>query len=392
MLPLFALALPVLLLFCGLAVDIGLMESRALSAQQAADSAALSGELEAERGGDWASVARSSAALNGFTDGANSTTVTVTAAPTRGPYAGAPDALQVTVTQQAPTIFLSSLGGSTVSATAIALIPPCVYLTGSGTTLTASSAGITASCPVYANGAVQLDRASSLMATALNLTGTSAQSSFAGSAFPAPRFSASTLTDPLATLAEPQLPPCTATSFAHSGGSVTLHPGVFCKGMTLSQANVTLTPGLYVFTGGAHWSGSVVQGTGVTLLFTSGNGVPTGQFLIDGGSTVTLSAPLDSSCGGIPAVLLFGSRTWSSGASNSNAQDIQITSSTVQADGILYLPAIGLQLTGASLTGTRDLALDLQSLTCSSCTLRLSGDFSAVPSGSPFRPLGGLVQ
>ena len=383
-----ALVLPVLLIACGLAIDLGLMESRALTMQQAADAAASSAELELERGtGSWASVGQATAALNGFSDGQGSVQVAVSTTPGAGAFAGQHDAVKVAITDEVATIFLrlADEQAATVTASAVALVPPCFYLTGGKTTMTSQASILTLKCPLYANRGVVLDANSSVAAMAENMTGSTGESTVAGIT-PAARFNAPAMADPLAALVEPTAGSCAHTSFKQSGGAVTLSPGTYCKGMTLTNATVTLQPGQYVITGGAHWSGSTVQGTGVTLFLTKGAGAAVGQFVVDGNSRVTLSAPLSGSA--LAGVVVFGTRSWTATA----AQDFQVVNSTLHGDGIWYLPGSGLLLNGSTMNCDHYLGLDAKTLALTSSHLTGAGDFSRVATGSPFRPLGGLVQ
>lgn len=387
MLPLCALVLPVLLIACGLAIDLGLMESHTLTMQQAADAAAASAELELERGtGNWVAVGKATAALNGFSDGQGSVTVAVSMAPASGAFAGQHDAVKVAITDEVSTIFLrlADQQAAAVAASAVALAPPCFYLTGGKTAMTSVSSTLALSCPLYANRGVSLDGSSSVSAMAENMTGSAGESS--GAMTPAARFSAVAMADPLAAIVEPATGSCAHTSFKQSGGTVTLSPGTYCKGMTLTNATVTLNPGLYVITGGAHWSGSTVQGTGVTLFFTKGTGAAVGQFVVDANSRVTLSAPLTGST--LAGLVVFGTRSWTATA----AQDFQLVNSTVHADGIWYLPGSGLLLNGSTMACDHSLGLDAKTLAMNSAQVAGAGDFSRVATGSPFRPLGGLVQ
>ena len=160
----FAVTLPIIILFCGLCLDLGLLEVRQLQLQSAADAAVLGAEMEAERGSSSAQVRAvgiADAGVNGFTNGSNNVTVTLPqfpdypTYPTSGAYAGRWDAFQSTVTQSVSTIFMGALNGGkvTLSAQAAALLTPCIYLTGTGSlqqytldVVTGSLNG--ASCPV----------------------------------------------------------------------------------------------------------------------------------------------------------------------------------------------------------------------------------------------------
>lgn len=391
MLPLFAIVLPILVLFSGLAIDVGMMENRRLAMQHAADAAALAAELEIERNtGNMVSVAKQVAALNGFTDGASNTSVTVAMRPANGAYAGNYDALQVSITQRANAFFFYAIPNIVIAVTSKALVPPCVYLNGPSTsipTLSAQNSALFLNCPLYAKGNSSLN-AVSLAALAVDLTGPTGSLSGGAYLTHPPRYNAAVMADPLASLPQPAFTSCTANNFAQNGGTATLYPGVFCNGFTLTNTTVTLAPGLYVITGGAHWSNSTVRGSGVTLFFTQGGGSGYGQFLIDHCQSVTLSAPADASQGAIPAMLVFGDRSWIATA----PQDVQITDSSVNGDGVWYTTGTGILLANSLMTANRYLALDTDSLSTNSALLVTAQDFSSVTTGSPFRPLGGVVE
>lgn len=388
MLPLCALVLPVLLIACGLAIDLGLTESRALTMQQAADAAASSAELELERGtGNWMAVGKATAALNGFSNGQGSVKVVVSMAPASGLFAGQHDAVKVAITDEVPTLFLrvADEQAAVVAVQAVALVPPCLYLMSGNAAMTGVGSTLSMNCPLYADRGVILDGNSSLVAMAENLTGGPGEST-AASITPQAHFNAPGMPDPLAALAEPPTGSCAHTNYAQSGGSVTLSPGTYCKGMSLTNTTVTLQPGLYVITEGAHWSGATVQGDGVTLFFAKGTGAAVGQFIVDANSHVTLSAPLSGSA--LNGVVVFGTRSWTATAN----EDFRLIDSALHTDGIWYFPRSGLLLTNSTLVCTHYLGLAAKTLVMNQSRITGAGDFSSVATGSPFRPLGGLVQ
>ncbi len=389
MIPLFAIVLPALVLFCGLAIDIGFMESNATAMEAAADAASSSAELEAERGtGNWAAVGQQTAALNGYTDGSDGTSVTMTRQPATGAYAGRYDAIAVTISKPSPTIFMRYLSPSKpVSARSVALIPPCVYLTGAqtGLTLSTTSALINGNCPAYINGPAQVDGGSTMTMAANDLTG---GSSLSGNTTPQATLNVPVLTDPLASVTQPSFTACSVNNFVQNGGSISLSSGVFCGGMTLKNTTVTLAPGLYVIAGGAHWTNSIVTGTGVTLFLTGTPASGFGQFVIDGNSVVNLSAPLDASSNGVPGVLVFGDRNWMP----SSPQDFQVTGATVTGDGIWYTTHTGITISNTIWRPNHYFGMDTASLSVNGSNLIFAGDFSTLAAGNPFRPWGGVAE
>ncbi len=75
---------------------------------------------------------------------------------------------------------------------------------------------------------------------------------------------------------------CGVTSYSVTSGSQTIYPGTYCgtastAGLTISNATVTTSPGVYTITGGMKWNNATVSGSGVTLFFTKGNGASYGR-------------------------------------------------------------------------------------------------------------------
>jgi hypothetical protein len=397
MIPLFAVLLPVIILFCGLSLDVGLLEYKRLQMQSAADAGAVGAELEWERNtGLWATAGQQDASVNGFTNGSTGVTVAVAQQPTSGPYSGDTDALQVTISQSVKTIFMGTLNGGsqTVSASAVSLFPPCGVFTGlsglTAITVNASLSNITATCPLYINANLASNLGSTVSAVATNVTGPATQSlGLLGTAAPLPRFNAATMTDPLASIASPSFSACNHAGYSALLATTTISPGTYCGGLTITSSTVTFNPGLYIITGGAHWTGSTVKGTGVTLFFTKGGGSGYGQLLISTLCIITLSAPTDSSNGGIPGILVFGDRNWVASA----PQDFQCGASSITGDGIWYTTNTGLLFTACPISGTNYLAFDTDNLsTIGFPGVTLSSNFSNVSGGNPLRNQAVLVQ
>jgi hypothetical protein len=397
-LPFFAIVLPVIILFCGLALDIGVLQIKTLQMQTAADAAAVTAEQEAERGTrNWISEGTSDAAINGFTNGSNGVTATLAQLPTYGPYAGRYDTLQATITQQVSTLFMGALNGGTVTlrAQAAALMTPCVFLTGTGTlqtyTLDVYSGSFDGNtCPVDINTSARIQSNGNSATVAMNVAGASSSSSMSGFVYPAPHYNVASITDPLAATASPSFNgSCNHTSYSLSNGNATLSPGNYCKGITLTNSTVVLNPGLYVITGGATWSSSTVSGSGVTLFFTHGGGAGYSKFTIENASTVTISAPSSNSGGAIPGILVFADRNWIP----TNAQDFALENSTIQGDGIWYLTGAGLYLsTCGNFNATHYLGIVADNIYSGGTIINVMNNYSYLTGGNPFRMQAGLVQ
>ena len=396
MMPLFAVTLPVLILLCGLTIDLGRLELVQERMQTAADSAAISAELEAERGtGNWVTLGQEDAAQNGFTNGQNNTTVSVVQFANYGAYNGRYDGLQVTITQQVKTIFMGALNGGYMTATArsVAQITPCIYTIGTGALQNQSLMVFTGSllgdsCPVYSTSINVLSNGH-IAVEAVNVSGSASSSSNAGFVYPSPLYNVPVVPDPLAYVTSPSFGSCNHTSYKLTSGTATLSPGTYCKGLNISNATVTLNPGLYIITGGATWSNATVSGAGVTLFFTSGGGGGYGQFLIQNGSNVTISAANDNSAGATPGILVFGDRNWVATA----AQDFQLISSTMSGDGIWYIPHAGLEVWSAvNYTAPHYLGVVADNIFTAGTIFTPVNNYSYVATGNPFRTKAPLVQ
>jgi Flp pilus assembly protein TadG len=392
----FAVILPVLILFCGFSVDIGMLELKKLRMQSAADAAALGAALEAERGtGNWVNIGLADAAVNGYTNGSNNTTVTVAQMASSGAYNGRYDTIQATISQNVGTIFMGALHGGTYTLTAqsSAIMTPCIYTLGTGLLQTYSllvytGSLLSTSCPIYATAEETLY--GNIAVEGINISGSSSTSVNSGYIYPSPLFNAPAVSDPLASMASPSFSSCDHTSYKLTSGSATLSPGTYCKGLDISNgATATLSPGLYIITGGANWNNATINGNGITLYFTSGGGGSDGQFLIQNNSTVNISAANDASNGATPAVLVFADRTWTS----TSAQDFQVINSTISGDGIWYLPKAGFEIwSSGTYTAPHYLGFVADNIFTAGTLLEPLNNYSYVTGGNPLRRQGALIQ
>jgi hypothetical protein len=413
---LFAMALIVCVLFCGLTIDIGRMELEKIQMQSAADAAAVGAELETERGTwNWQTMGKSDASLNGFTDGQNGATVTVIQDPTSGAYVGRYDAIQVTITQTLKTLFMGTLNGGsyTLTVRSVALVPTCNYFLGAASasytyTFQNQSATLNSSCPIYVNYSDSVDYFSDFFGFGANVSGPSSASysqgwesqQSQGPTWPqtslAPTFGSPAMADPLASITQPVFSSCDKTSYKLTTGSAILNPGTYCGtastvGMTVTNASVTLNPGLYVITGGAVWDKATVTGAGVTLFFTKGNGAQYGQLLVSGSgpSTLTLSAPTDTSAGGLAGILFFADRNW---VATGGADFSFNTNGSFTGDGIWYLPGAGIYIWANSFSNPRYRSILARNIYFFGTTINGGQDFSTFSGGSPFRTQPVLVE
>lgn len=359
-----AAALGGLLLGIGLALDTGQLFVARRAAQTAADAGAWAGAAVLYAGGSSA-LARTAAAddatRNGYTAG---TYITFTAAspPTSGTYAADPGYIEVTITEQVLTRFLfgASVGRTAVTARAVAGLArsgtgQAVIVmgpTGSNTFIVANNTRFTitgggTNTNTSNNNSVQIGSGAQLTATFHRVTG-NVGAADAGRMSPAPVTGVVAAADPFATLAGP------ATSGVPIYGgqtitnaTVTLNPGIYSGLVTVGNSGIArLNGGNYIFRAGLTTTGSgsiVLAGTSGVLLYNANASYPAaggscGNLSLAGTGTMTLSA---SRTGSYAGMLVFQGRTCANGAA------ITVRTGT-SLSGTLYVPAATLTVTAAN--------------------------------------------
>lgn len=380
-----------LLAFLGLAIDVGYEEYVKTRMQTAADAAALGGaqELRASGAANLAAVAKSDAAANGFTDGANSVSVTVNNPPAGGYSTSDPTAVEVVISQSVPTFFMGLLGfaSGTVQARAVARLGSgtnCLYtLDPSAPSAFSASGGAT----VTFNCGVVVDSSSS---TALsvsggaritaNSVGVAGKASISGGATvsPSPVQGVTAQSDPFSYLSKPTVGACNDTNTSVSGGATaTLNPGVYCRGISISGGSrVTFTAGTYILKGGglSVSGGSSISGNGLTFFNTSASGYSYQPVSISGGSSINLSAPTTGSLAGI---LFFQDPSVGSAAQSSISGGADAI-----MNGAFYFPSTGLAYSGG--TGGQYTIIVARTVSFSGGST-LNSDYSSLPAGSPVK-------
>jgi hypothetical protein len=102
-----------------------------------------------------------------------------------------------------------------------------------------------------------------------------------------------------------------------------------------------------------------------------------------------LTAPATTANGAIAAIAVFADRNWSATA----AQDFHIYFSTVDADGIWYMPSAGFYLwNGGTVTGPHYFGVVADNLFTEGTDFNPRSDYSYVTTGNPFRTQNALVQ
>jgi hypothetical protein len=310
-----AVGLVVLMGFAGLGIDMGMLRYQKRLQQTAADAGALAGanNLAFPASGGVTTGARGATAGNGFTDGTNNVTVTVNNPPASGPHSGKAQYVEVLVTAVQPTYFMKILGinSETLTARAVAtnlsgVNSDCFYLlgpasdAGSGLNINGGgNGGISAStCGIVDSGNFASGNSANWFANTGsfavagsntggkgNVTCTSGQS-------PCPAYGVPAGGNPLAYLT----PPAVGAPANWKNGD---GPGTY-SGMSFGNgnANVTLTPGVYVISGGSFSckGNQTITGTGVMFYLTNG-----AVWDCSGTPSVNLTAPSTSNCGACPS-------------------------------------------------------------------------------------------
>jgi len=129
--------------------------------------------------------------------------------------------------------------------------------------------------------------------------------------------------------------------------TVTIDPGVYCNGIQLNAgAVVTMNPGIYFIDRGSLQmaGGATLQGTGVTIIFTSSTGNNYADATINGGATLAITAPTTGPTAGIA---IFGDRSMPLGTTfKFNGGDNQVLG------GAVYVPHGTLQYAGGNNANT----------------------------------------
>ncbi len=319
--------LTVLLGLAGLAVDIALAELQQFRAQNAADAAALAGaaDLAGQAQSSALTDAQHYAAVNGFTTGVNNVTVSVASPPTDSQlHNGDPDAIEVTITQQVPTMFMRALGiaSTTVAVRAIAATAagaPCAVcvlsptatgaLSGNGNgSLTVTGAGVDVDST--SASAATLNGNGSVDATGIGIVGgysTTGNASFS----PVPATGILPVPDPLAGVPPPAVTGSNLGSIHVSANRAeTIGPGIYTDFTISGNGSLTLEPGTYVITGTVSISGNgQLLGNGVTLYFTCSaysstdnapcQGQAGGSLDLSGNGTYSVTAPTSGTYQGL---------------------------------------------------------------------------------------------
>lgn len=371
---LFVLALTVLLGFAALTIDVGNLFHDRAKLQNAADAASLAGAGVLPQGSAAAiTEARNYAQKNGYVDGQNGYTVGITT-----PYNGDPFKIEVKISGPTPAAFATVLGinflsashrsvatyyGTTqLNAALLALNPTACnsYSQGGSSVVNITAGGImdNSSC----NPSLKNSGSGSTTASAIQYyTG----AGYSGTFSPTPVAVSTRMTDPLASMAPPNLTSlgrsldsggsATNPSLANFAGTKTLHPGVYYGGIKISgSGTVTFLPGTYVLAGGglSLTSSATTTGNGVMIYNTSDPQHPTGAGACDsislsGGGSTNFTPPTS----GPYKDVVF----WQDPACKVH---FKVAGGGAAASGVYYLPGATFNVNGNKTLGSAQIIAD----------------------------------
>jgi Flp pilus assembly protein TadG len=356
-----ALMSPVLIGSAGLATEGGLWMYVHQSLQGAADSAALSSATlySLNTNGNLDTQAQSVVATYGYVVGNSGTTVTVHRPPATGAYTGNNQAIEVIATTQQSRLLSSIFSTGVVTLTGRAVALPgnsgtgCVLSlnpTANGGGTSKGTSGITLTqCSVYddSNNASALVNGGSATIDALSVNVVGQVSGGSGiTTTQGVHVGISPIADPYANVVMPTPGACDFNNKTYKN-TVTIDPGVYCNGIQLNAgAVVTMNPGIYFIDRGSLQmaGGATLQGTGVTIIFTSSTGNNYADATINGGATLAITAPTTGPTAGIA---IFGDRSMPIGTTfKFNGGDNQVLG------GAVYVPHGTLQYAGGNNANT----------------------------------------
>jgi len=363
-----------------LAVDVGSWRYQQRLAQTAADGAAVAGADEIVYDSTQISTAANrSATLNGFSGFVSQ----VNNPPLTGHYAGDPNSVEVVISKPQSNFFAGIFGISTsVGARAVAQLnsttTSCMYvlappgLNPDGIQMTNGGVS-TSDCGIVDNGTYSVGGPATITAPSITyygtLVGSINNSNYPQPTAPATWHAATPAPAPGPTQADPcsALPACatltndppnTTTCGAFPNGSPsqltasgTIHPGVYCGGIKINGATVTMTPGLYVLTGqGFNMSSGNVTATGVSI-YLAGNSssitINNGTLNMSAPTTSVSYTPASGGSGTLPPGLLFYQLPTNSNQDNLTDGNASCSTSG-NFSGILYAPGAVLKVTNGA--------------------------------------------
>ncbi|MEQ1612457.1 MAG: Tad domain-containing protein [Hyphomicrobiaceae bacterium] len=340
----FAIALPVMLLIAGGAIDYGMLVTERGRAQRAADSASLAGAKElsladSNRQNVPAVVdAVVASYLSGNSQGISSSSYNV--ATQIIDKSGAPLQVEVNLSAIVKSSFGENFGfGDTeigVKSVAVVVGKPNICLlaldpSASGTIQIEQNAVVHGqNCAIYSNSAHSngIKAYNSSVMTATVICSAGGKDGGKGSFNPEPLLDCPQFQDPLSARPEPKVGGCVATDLIIKDQTVTLSEGTYCGGISIiGTSRVKFSPGVYVVKDGPLLlaDSTTLEGENAGFFF-SGNAA---RFKFAAGTTVSLTAP---KTGPMAGLLFFASRA------QAQTQYEIFSDNARQLLGTIYLP------------------------------------------------------
>ena len=252
----FVLLLPILFVFMGLVIDVGIAYHERRTMQTAADAGAIAGarEVQKENVGQITPAVLTDAALNGY-DSNNGADITVNSPPQNGHKAGDEAFVEVIIRQAVPTYLMRLLNFDLVdvSTRAVAGVGPpdnCIWVLDPDAEKTLnveSGASVEVGCGIQVDSnssiAISITSGSYVEATSIKIVG-GYEATSGSSVDPTPDTGVSPVSDPMAEMSAPTYGACDYFDTLVDGGSATLYPGVYCgnPAIKINSANVTFMP------------------------------------------------------------------------------------------------------------------------------------------------------
>jgi hypothetical protein len=344
--------------FAGLGTEMGLWYFNHRNLQNATDSAAMSAEAAIYHGSaTWVAEAKATAARYGFVDGTGGVTVTVNKPPQSGPNVGNADDVEVIITEPQTRLFTAMFSNSAISQTARAVAQ--IQTNGNGCVVTLDKNAVIdlfdngntqlnlVGCDLYVNSSASdaLDQVGNAEITARSAYVVGGISDTANSSLTTTngRFTGVAPTaDPYAGVTQPTPSSCTANNASYSG-TVTLQPGTYCGGIQFTgNANVTLSPGVYIVDGGTFQAAgnTVITGTGGVTIYLTGSGSNYATMNVAGNATINITPPTSGDTAGI------GIMQDRNAPQNASASANAISGNGAVVAGVIYFPNQGLTFNG----------------------------------------------
>jgi hypothetical protein len=322
-----ALSFPVLLGMAGIGLDAVAWYQDKRQNQTIADNAAVAGTIAVSRDpgivqASLETIVRDAAAESGFLHGTHGT-VTVNSPPSAGPNAGNAGFVEVFVRKQGALFFSGMILNApvTIETRAVGGVSTfgehCVVAldeTANGAITVIGTADVTSDCGLASNSnssqAIYVAGSAALTAQPLQAYGDIDKSGSATITYHAPAQPLSErLADPYAGVLSGLQADAScigATKQTFSGADSPLSPGRYCGGIQIN-GNVDFLPGTYILDDGGLKiaGGGDIRGPGVTFILTAMDASNLGSFDLAGGGLLDLRAPVDTSEGEYPGMLLI---------------------------------------------------------------------------------------